>query len=158
MRLRKLWKAGMLTMALAVASVSTYPVYASSEIEERTDEETDEDSAEDTEYSKLRGVNLNYGNVKIVKLSSNEVALSGLTQCHRTCSTVYLSMYLERKVNGVYSTYKLWDYTKSNATYLGKSMDVRVPSGYYYRLRGYHAAKNGSKESVTTLTQGFLVK
>ena len=43
-------------------------------------------------------------------------------------------------------------------THINKGFTVIVPSGYYYRVRGYHAAKDGSKESVTTLTKGVLVK
>ena len=39
--------------------------------DEITDEETTEDFAEDTSYSLLRGTNLNFGNMKIQRLSSN---------------------------------------------------------------------------------------
>lgn len=84
--------------------------------------------------------------------------ITGITQCHHTCSKVYLSVYLERKVNGSYSTYKRWDFTASNATNLTRDITVIVPKGSYYRVRGYHAAKDGSKESTTTLTSGVLVK
>lgn len=156
MKLKTLWKAGVLAMALSLSSSCV--VSAESLIDKITYEETDEDFAEDTSYSLLRGTNLNYGTTKIVKLSSHEVNVSGVTQCHRKCETVYLTIALERKVNGVYSTYDMWDYTKSNATSLTKSLNVLVPKGYYYRVRGYHAAKNGSKESTTTLTDGILVK
>lgn len=59
----------------------------------------------------------------------------------------------------MYSTYKSWDFTKNNDTSLSQSINVIVPSGYYYRVRGYHAAKEGGvKESTTTLTNGILVK
>ena len=74
--------------------------------EELTDEETTEDFAEDTSYSLLRGTNLNFGNVKIQKVNSGELAIYGVTQCHKKCSKLYLSLYLERKVNGSYGTYK----------------------------------------------------
>ena len=120
--------------------------------------DTDADYAEDTTYSVLRGNNLNLGNLSIKKLASNKVIISWLTQCHHSCDIVYLNMYLERKVNGTYSTYKSWSFTKKNATNLVKDITVIVPSGYYYRVRGYHAAKDGSKESTTTLTSGILVK
>ena len=127
--------------------------------EEITDEETTEDFSEDTSYSLLRGTNLNMGNVKIQKVSSNQVAIYGLTQCHKKCSKVYLSIYLERKVNGGYGTYKYWEFTANNATSLSKAIDVAVPSGTYYRVRGYHAASNGGlKESTSTLTQGIMIK
>ncbi len=42
---------------------------------------------------------------------------------------------------------------------LSKTIDVIVPSGTYYRVRGYHAASNdGLKESTSTLTQGIMIK
>ena len=127
--------------------------------EEITDEETTEDFAEDTSYSVLRGTNLNMGNVKIQKVSSNEIVVYGLTQCHKKCSKVYLSLFVERKVNGSYGTYKIYEFTANNATSLSKTIDIAVPSGTYYRVRGYHAASNGGlKESTSTLTSGIMIK
>ena len=127
--------------------------------DEITSEETTEDFAEDTSYSLLRGTNLNFGSVKIKKIASNEIAIYGLTQCHKKCSKVYLYLYLERKVNGSYGTYKYWEFTGNNTTNLQRTLDVAVPSGTYYRVRGYHAASNGGlKESTSTLTSGIMVK
>ena len=127
--------------------------------EEFTDEETTEDFSEDTSYSVLRGTNLNLGSVKIQKVDSDELAIYGLTQCHKKCAKVYLSLFLERKVNGSYSTYKVWEFTGNNATSLSRTIDVIVPSGTYYRVRGYHgASNNGLKESTSTLTQGIMIK
>ena len=50
---------------------------------------------------------------------------------------------------------RFWNYTAKNATSLEQgTIDVIVPSGTYYRVRGYHAASNdGLKESASTLTQ-----
>ena len=124
-----------------------------------TDEETTEDCSEDTEYYPARSTNLNCGNVKIQRVNSGELAIYGLTQCHKKCSKVYLSLFLERKVNGSYSTYKVWEFTGKNVTSLSRTIDVIVPSGTYYRVRGYHAASNdGLKESASTLTQGIMIK
>lgn len=131
---------------------------ASSILDEVTDLETTEDYSEDTSYSRLRGNNLNSGTVKVQKISSNEIGIYGLTQCHHVCDTVYLSLYLERKVNGSYGTYKYWEFTANNVSSLSRGINVIVPSGTYYRVRGYHAAKDGSKESTSTLTQGILIK
>lgn len=143
---------------LASVAVTSVPVQASSILDEVTELETTEDYAEDTEYSRLRGNNLNYGNVKVQKISSNEIGIHGLTQCHHVCDTVYLYLYLERKVNGSYGTYKYWRFEANNVTSLSREINVIVPSGTYYRVRGYHAAKDGSKESTSTLTQGILIK
>ena len=126
---------------------------------EITAEETTEDFSEDTSYSLLRSTNLSFGTVKIQRVASNEIAIYGLTQCHKKCSKAYLYLYLERKVNGSYGTYKYWEFTGNNVTHLERTLDVAVPSGTYYRVRAYHAASNGGlKESTSTLTQGILVK
>ena len=55
--------------------------------------------------------------------------------------------------------YKIWEFTANNASSLSKTIDVAVPSGTYYRVRGYHAAsQSGTKESTSTLTSGIMVK
>lgn len=70
-----------------------------------------------------------------------------------------MSLFLEKKTNGSYSTYKIFEYTAKNVTSLSKEIKVLVPSGTYYRVRGYHAASNdGLKESASTLTQGIMIK
>ena len=154
-----LHKAVVAILACMLAVLSVVPVSAASLLEEVTPLETEADFAEDTSYSLRRGNNLNFGTTQIKKLASNKINVYGLTQGIRLCDTMYLSLYLERKVNGVYSTYKSWDFTKNNVTALDQSINVIVPSGYYYRVRGYHAAKEGGvKESTTTLTSGILVK
>ena len=151
-----------LLMAVGLSvGMSVTPVLAetTSILDEITDEETTEDFSEDTEYYPARSTNLNCGNVKIQKVNSGELAIYGLTQCHKKCSKVYLSLFLERKVNGSYSTYKVWEFTGKNVTSLSRTIDVIVPSGTYYRVRGYHAASNdGLKESASTITQGIMIK
>lgn len=152
--------AGSLQSVLADSSNNLMDAILAEETEndEITDEETTEDFAEDTSYSLLRSTNLNFGTVKIKRVASNEIAIYGLTQCHKVCSKTYLYLYLERKVNGSYGTYKYWEFTGKNGSYLEKEIDVAVPSNTYYRVRGYHAASNGGlKESTSTLTSGILV-
>ena len=151
-----------LLMAVGLSvGMSVTPVLAetTSILDEITDEETTEEFSEDTEYYPARSTNLNFGTVKIQKVNSGELAIYGLTQCHKKCSKVYLSLFLERKVNGSYSTYKVWEFTGKNVTSLSRTIDVIVPSGTYYRVRGYHAASNdGLKESASTITQGIMIK
>ena len=155
---RKLRKSiGILLMVAVLGTISITPVAAANILED-TSTETELDYSEDTAYSVLRGNNLNFGTTSIEKLASNKVGISAITQCHHSCNKVYLEVYLERKVNGSYATYKSWSFTANNATKLVKDITVIVPRGYYYRVRGYHAAKDGSKESVITLTKGVLVK
>ena len=152
---------GLLMAVGLLVGMSVTPVLAetTSILDEITDEETTEDFSEDTEYYPARSTNLNFGTVKIQKVNSGELAIYGLTQCHKKCSKVYLSLFLERKVNGSYSTYKVWEFTGKNVTSLSRTIDVIVPSGTYYRVRGYHAASNdGLKESASTITQGIMIK
>ncbi len=152
----------VIAMSIAVLSLcGSSSVFASSGsiLESLQSTETEANVAEDTNSPLTRGNHLNLGQTKISKLSSHEVNLYGLSQCHHVCDKVYLTMALEWKVNGEYGTYKIWDLTKENATSFSRSYNVIVPSGHYYRLRGYHAAyDNGVKESTTTLTDGILVK
>lgn len=145
--------AGILALVM-----STTPVLAESVsiLDEVT--ETNADYAEDTEYSLLRGNHLNFGTTKIAKLSSSKLAVYGLTQGHHVCDRVDLNLYLERKIDGSYATYKYWNFTASNTSSLSKTIEVIVPSGTYYRVRGYHACQDGSRESTTTLTNGVLIK
>ena len=158
-----IWKK-ILGISLAVGlsvSMGIVPIYADSIsiLDEITDEETTEDYSEDTSTILARSSYLHLGNVKIQRVSSNEIAIYGLTQCHKKCRKVYQSWFLEWKVNASYGTYKIWEFTAKNASSLSKEIDVAVPSGTYYRVRGYHAAsQSGTKESTSTLTQGIMVK
>ena len=144
----------LLTALISMCVVSV----AATDFDDDQNLETDLDYSEDTTYSMLRGNNLNFGTTSVKKMASNKVAVSGITQCHHACDKVYLTLTLERKVNGTYTEYKTWTYSESNVTHINKGFNVIVPSGYYYRVRGYHAAKDGSKESVNTVTKGVLVK
>lgn len=157
-RWKKILGIGLAAGLMASVTVTSVPVQASSILDKVTSEETTADHAEDTSYSLLKGNNLSSGTVKVQKISSNEIGIYGVTQCHHVCDKVYLSLYLERKVNGSYGTYKYWEFTADNVSSLSKGLNVAVPSGTYYRVRGYHAAKDGSKESTSTLTSGILIK
>lgn len=112
---------------------------------------------EDTQYSPTRGLNLNYGSMRITKLASNKLNMNGATIAHHECDSLELYFYLERKVDGSYSTYKNLRYTAENVYAMSRSINVIVPKGTY-RIRGYHAAVNdGYRESVTTLTDGIYI-
>ncbi|MCI5903218.1 MAG: DUF6147 family protein [Blautia sp.] len=154
--LKKLIVLAVVGMITAGAGVSTQ----AADLTDPLGTETDADYSEDISYSTslARSSHLNCGISTIKRVSSNEVSITSTTQGHHECDKLWLSMYLERKVDGVYSTYKYWEFTALNSTSLTRSMTVIVPSGSYYRLRAYHAAKEGTtKESTTTRTQGILV-
>ena len=71
--------AGILALGNATM-VSAQPLSIMDEVE------TSADYAEDTSYSLLRGNHLNLGTVKVQRLSSNEITIYGLTQCHHSCA------------------------------------------------------------------------
>lgn len=145
--------AGILALMIGATPIMAEPISILDEVLE-----TEADYAEDTEYSLLKGNHLNYGTVKIQKLSSNKLSMYGLTQGHHVCDRVDLNLYLERKIDGSYATYKYWNFTAKNTSSLSKTIEVIVPSGTYYRIRGYHACEDGSRESTSTLTSGVMIK
>lgn len=155
---KKFVKVSMIIGIISVLMLFPMMVQASSLLED-AGVNTSRDYAEDTQYVLKRASHLSHGNTKLTELSSNSVSVYGLTQCLHTCDNVYLSLYLERKVNGSYSTYKSYIYNTTDATSLSKSLVVSVPTGYYYRVRGYHAAKcdGATKESISTLSSGIYV-
>jgi hypothetical protein len=162
MKIRQMLKIGILSASMLFTAAAPVTAHAEETDTLRwadfTEEETTEDSAEDIAYSLLRGSYLNSGDIKISKMSSYKVHVYGMTLCTRETAKVYLSLALERKVNGNYSTYETWEFSTTNATSLVKGIDVSVPSGYYYRARGYHVAKDsGTTETVNTLTSGIWV-
>ncbi|WP_274419903.1 DUF6147 family protein [Blautia sp. XA-2221] len=154
------WKRMLgISLVAGILAVGNTAVVSAQSLSIMDELETTADYAEDTSYSLLRGNHLNFGTVKVQRISSNEIGIYGVTQCHHACDKVYLSLYLERKVNGSYGTYKYWEFTADDATSLSRGLNVAVPSGTYYRVRGYHAAKDGTiKESTSTLTSGILIK
>lgn len=154
---KKLKKAICISTIIGIVGTNNI-VSASSILDTVQATETEAKSSDDISYSLLRGNNLNYGEANITQLSSGEINITGATQCHRVCDEVYLELYLEQKSGNSYYTYKNWDYSTTDATRFSKSLNVLVPRGHYYRLRGYHAViEGGTRESTTTCTQGIWV-
>lgn len=110
----------------------------------------------DIAYALQKGAYLSSGGLKLVNNGGGKISIYGDTTATRVCDKLYLDIYLERSTNGRnFYSYLSWEYTSSNAASLAKSFDKTVPKGYYYRLRGYHAAKEGGvKESTSTVTSG----
>ena len=67
--------AGILALMIGATPIIAEPISILDEVSE-----TEADYAEDTEYGLLKGNHLNYGTVKIQKLSSNKLSMYGLTQ------------------------------------------------------------------------------
>lgn len=156
-RVRCLMVAGGL-FCMSMVSMGAVNVAADSTEIVFTEEETTESSSEDKSEILARGAILSFGSAKISKVSNEEVGLFGLTQCYEVSDLVSLNMYLERKVDGHYYTYKSWDFYEQNAHHVGQEMTVLVPKETFYRLRTYHYAKKGvTRESTEALTKGIYI-
>lgn len=153
--LRKLLTSTLIT---AIGLSISFPVSASSILDSVSKIEEDVNHAQDVSYSLLRGNNLNYGMADITKKSSNTIYISCTTQCHHVCDEVYLEIYLEQKNGTSYSSYKSWEFSANDTDEVARGLTVIVPSGYYYRVRGYHAVSDdGTFEATSTKTSGILV-
>ena len=160
-RILKIFGIGMLAILCMIMYLPAQSVQASSLLdtkEQLTEEETTEESSEDIGYPRTRSNHLNLGNIRITKEGTNECGIYGLTQAYHECEMLYLTLYLEQKNGGSYNTYKTWTFTAMNESSLSKSFNVLVPENHYYRVSGYHAAKEGGiKESTTTQTKGVWI-
>lgn len=106
-----------------------------------------------------KGAYLATGTVRLVNKGNGQIAIYGDTTAYSKCDKLYLDIYLEQSTNGTnYYSYDSWSYTASNTASLAKEFTKSVPTGYYYRLRGYHAAKEGNvMESTSTTTNGKYI-
>ncbi|MGI6010161.1 MAG: DUF6147 family protein [Ruminococcus sp.] len=164
--MKRCWRrlGGLLAAAIVLCGLST-EVHAETEVTELevpvyhyfTDTETE---VSDSFLVLQRGAYLSSGGLKLVVKGDGTIGIYGDTTAYSKCDKLYLDIYLERSSNGqsFYSYAGPWEYTASNAYSLSKSFTKSVPHGYYYRLRGYHAAKEGGvKESTSTMTNGKYV-
>ncbi len=161
-RWRKL--GGLLIAAVITLCAFSPSVYAEAEVTEfevpvhHSFVET-EAEVSDMAWVLQRGAYLSSGTVKLVNNGDGTVSIYGGTTGTQICDKIYLNIYLERSSDGKnFYSYKSWEYTASNAAKLNKSFDYSVPTGYWYRLRGYHAAEEGNvKESTSTMTNGKYI-
>lgn len=121
---------------------------------------TDKTEVEDTVMKLTRGNILNKGTTKCTNAGDSKVTVSGLTVAHVVCDKLYLSLSLDQydSNNKSWSSYEIWSLTKENASIFLDSYTVDVDPGYYYRVRGVHAAEKGETyESVETCTDGIMI-
>ena len=104
------------------------------------------------------GVYLSSGTSNISKQGAGLAYVSGATYWYKTSDTVYVELSLEQLSNGGWHTIKTHSHTTYNSDYAYTGVNFSVAHGYYYRVRGYHYAKKGSKvESTTTCTSGVYI-
>ena len=106
----------------------------------------------------MKGTDFYQGGAKISVLSKNSINVYGHTFAYHDCDSIDLYLYVEKLVGNSWQSYKSFEFTDTNASILSKSVTMTVPSGYKYRLRGYHRTYNdGRQESASTKTEGVYV-
>lgn len=119
---------------------------------------SDETQAEDIVTNVMKGTDFYQGGAKISVLSKNSINAYGHTFAYHTCDSIDLYLYVEKLVGNSWQSYKSFEFTDTNVSTLSKSVTMTVPSGYKYRLRGYHRTYNdGRQESSSTVTDGVYV-
>ncbi|MCQ4670206.1 DUF6147 family protein [Lactonifactor longoviformis] len=121
---------------------------------------TMEKEVEDTQISMLRGLLLNKGTAKCINAGEGQVTASGATVAHVVCQELYIDLSLDQYNPSTESwhTFELWSVSKEDTSLFVKSFTIPVEKGYYYRVRGIHAAKDGDTyESIDTCTNGIWI-
>ena len=119
---------------------------------------TNEKQAEDNVFNVKKGTDFYQGGAKISVLSKNSINAFGYTFAYHDCDSIDLYLYIEKLVGNSWQSYKSFKFTDENVSTLSKSITLQVPSGYSYRLRGYHRTYNdGRQESASTVTEGVYV-
>jgi hypothetical protein len=120
----------------------------------------DVESLSDIAYPKARGSHLNMGMVEIAKKNSTRAYVSGSTQALHACPEVYLDIYVDKynKSTGEWDQWRYWEFKAENVEYLTKSLEIIVPSGNYFSVRGYHSCIHDDvMETIETQTDGLYI-
>lgn len=139
-----------LVVMVSVALLPNILVYGASEGEKVTE-------VSDTTTVRTRGNFLNYGSVLMSRVSPTRVLITGITSAHVECDKLGVGLYLEQSPDGEdYGSYRQWFFWKQNASVFSQTLELIVPTGYWYRLKGFHIAIEGNEgESVETKTEGL---
>ncbi len=120
----------------------------------------DVDTVMDQNYVKQRSSHLDYGMIKLTKISATRAAIGASTQAFHVCPEIRLDIYVDKydAKNEIWNQWRYWEYSIDNADHLTKNMEIIVPSGYYYSVRGYHICVHGEAiESIETITDGLYI-
>lgn len=88
---------------------------------------------------------LSVGGCGMNKMSNTIVQIDGYTTCFEICDEIYLGLFLDRQEeDGSWQTIYIKELSGENAVTLTYHQNVLIKPGYWYRIRGGHAArKNG---------------
>lgn len=113
---------------------------------------TTDDFASDEWSVDQRGAYLGTGTCTIARSDSTHISISGLTTATRTCDKVKLVLYVERSTSYAtgYGNYRTYTFNAEDVYQLAKEVsNIKVDSGYYYRVKGVHSVTEGSVTETT---------
>lgn len=121
---------------------------------------TDDTEVSFTVTPKARGAYLASGNGGLSLTAYRTLYMYGDTSCYQSVDKVKVTLYLQRLVNGTWTTVAtLGPKTAYNTYYVSTGNTYSVSGGYYYRVYGGHSAIEGSKsEALTSFSNGFWVE
>lgn len=114
----------------------------------------------DKEYMRARNGHLNFGFVELIKVSATRARIGATTQAHHVCPQILMEIYVDKydANTKTWNQWRYWEYSTTNSDHLTKNMEIIVPSGYYYSVRGYHTCIHGNvMESAETMTDGLYI-
>lgn len=120
---------------------------------------TDKTEVGDTVYARERGAYFSSGSGHLIIAGTGSVQVSGSTNAYQNVDEIKVTLRLQRLVNGSWTTVAtLGPTTKYNTYYVSSSKTYSVARGYYYRVKGSHSVKEGSKtESASSATDAVWV-
>lgn len=121
---------------------------------------TDDTEVSFTVTPKARGTYLSNGSGRLSLTAYRTLNMFGSTTCYQSVDKVKVTLYLQRLVNGTWTTVStLGPATAYNTYYVSNSNTYSVAGGYYYRVYGGHGAIEGStSEAMTSFSNGFWVE
>lgn len=96
-----------------------------------------------------RGQYLQKGISSLGQIGKGKIKVSGTTIAQKTVSKIKVSVMIERQVKGDWLSYTSWNASDTNTHFLKSEKILKVPRGYYYRVRSVHSANSDVGDSNT---------
>lgn len=119
---------------------------------------TEDTSSEATGQHLTRGTYLANGSSNLQDCGNGVLLISGETTCYRTSSSIQVTLFVERLVDGEWQSVSQRTYTNNNDYIASGGYYLTVSTGYFYRVVGSHSVStNGVYESTTSRTNGIWI-
>lgn len=120
------------------------------------------DAKDSTGYARekiTRGYYLSDGSSYIEDKGNGLIYIAGSTSCYRTAEEVEANVYLQKLVNGNWTTVTYQKHCEYDTYYAHNGFYIKVTPGYFYRTLTVHSATTGDTvESLTSITDGLYIE